>query len=119
MRPRDRVRVFVAWATVLSTDTLPPSAQVTKLLFDARVEQFWDVKRGVQAEVAAAAARGTKKLEDFKPGEHTPYDLVLVYRPGTRWGNQLPAPEYCGVPVATSIEDLEHVLTRVEGGATP
>ena len=117
MRPQERVRVFVVWGTVLEDDTDPPSSRVSSLLFDPRVDQFWDPKHGTQAAVATAAAQGVKGLEEFKPGEHTPYDLALVYRPRARWGDRLPAPVYCGSPVAVAMDGITKSLSSIAVGA--
>jgi len=108
--PRYDLRVYVVWGTVLPDDRDPPTLEVYSLLSDSRVKQFWDPNHDLSLLVRAAADSGMKAYRDFKTGEHTPYDIASLYKPGTKWTAKIPAPAYVGVPVAVSIPDLNKQL---------
>lgn len=104
--PRYDLEVYVVWGTVLPDDRDPPTLEVYSRLSDPRVKQFWDPDHDVSLMVRAAADSGMKVFHDFKTGEHTPYDMANLYKPGTKWVEKIPAPIYVGVPVAESIPEL-------------
>src|SRR5262249_60917812 len=75
-------RVYVVGGTVLPDDRVPPTSDVSGKLTAARVKQFWDPNHDLSLMVRAAADSGMKAFHEFKTGEHTPYDLAAVYKPG-------------------------------------
>ena len=107
------MRVYVVWATVLENDTDPPTAEISGLLKDERIRQFWDPARDLSAMVRAAADSGMTAFHDFKTGGHTPYDMAIVYKPGTRWVEKIPKPVWVGSPVAPSIQELGKQLNAL------
>jgi hypothetical protein len=111
--PQDPLRAFVVWSPVLKTDIAPPGPDVLAQIADERAEQFWDPKRLVPDQVSAGAAVGIKAFRIFYRKRRTPYDLVAVYRPATRWEETIPAPIYCGNPVVSSIDKLRVTLKKM------
>lgn len=108
--PRYDLKVYVVWGTVLPDDRDPPTLDVSMLITDSRVKQFWDPNHDLSLMVRAEADSGMKEFSDFKTGGHTPYDIANLYKPGTKWVARVPAPFYVGVPVAESIPELTKKL---------
>ena len=107
------MRVYVVWATVLENDIDPPTANISGLLKDERIRQFWDPARDLSAMVRAAADSGVTAFHDYKTGGHTPYDMAILYKPGTHWVEKVPKPVWVGAPVATAIPDLNKQMAAV------
>jgi hypothetical protein len=111
------VRVYVVWATVLENDVDPPTADISGLLKDGRVQQYWDPARDLSAMVRAAADSGMTAFHDFKTGGHMPYDMAIVYKAGAHWVERIPKPLWVGSPVATAIPDLNKQLAAASARA--
>jgi hypothetical protein len=104
--PDRRVRVFAVWEPVLETDVGPPTASVLSRLSDARVEQYWDPGRVLSGRILKAS-HTVSTFAIFSGQLQAAWDLAAVYPPGSRWpGGEVPAPVYCGNPVAESIDSL-------------
>jgi len=109
--PRYDLHVYVVWGTVLPDDRDAPTSDVSGRLSDARVKQFWDPSHDLSSMVRAQADSGMKAFKEFKTGQHTPYDLAALYKPGAKWVERIPEPVYVGVPVAEAIPELNKQLT--------
>ena len=89
------VRVFVIWEPVLVTDWHAPGAGAVGRVPDARVTQFWDVRR---------ALSGTMRRSGVV------WDYVAIFPPGVRWDAVFPAPQFSGAPVVRVIDDFRRRL---------
>jgi hypothetical protein len=105
-----RVRAFVVWEPVLPTDKGPPSVTALSQLHDGRADQYWDAGRVLSGRILAAARRGVPELAMFSGDQEAAWDLVAIYPPGVRWGDELPTPIYVGNPVVAA---LDSVRTRL------
>jgi hypothetical protein len=103
--PDRPVRVFAVWEPVLPTDIGPPTANVVSRLSDARVEQYWDPGRLLSGRILTAS-HTVPAFAIFSGELSAAWDLAAVYPPGSRWEGGVPAPVYCGNPVAESIDSL-------------
>ena len=101
-----RVRAFVVWEPVLPTDKGPPSATALGQLHDPRADQYWDPERVLSGRVLAAARRGVPELASFSGDQEAAWDLVAIYPPGARWGDELPRPVYVGNPVVAVLDSV-------------
>ena len=98
-RASQPLTVLVIWEPVLPTDSRPPDRDTLALLADSRVHQFWDpghlvstaLRTGMQAHPTAipiARQRRHRGAEDIL------WDAVVLFSPGRRWENSMPAPDY-------------------------
>ncbi len=99
------VKAFVVWEPVLDSDTAPPGPSVA-LTGDARVHRYWDPKLTVSRRLLAEAIAPADCLFGKDTNDPVVWDAVFVYPPGTRWGNKLPAPAFCGRTVVRVAGEL-------------
>jgi hypothetical protein len=93
-----RVRVFVIWEQVISSDSEAPSAETL-----ARVSglQFWDPGR-----VVSKAFGETDEASIV-------WDCVYIYPPGTQWTGATPPDHmFTDRPVIDKIEGFEKALVQ-------
>ncbi len=103
-----RVRAFVVWEPILLTDLGPPGTSVLDEIRDRRVIQYWDPGLLVSREVVRLwRSRGG---EQSVPAGTKAWDWVLVFPPGTRWEEILPAPSYEVGPVWVKTPQLRREI---------
>jgi hypothetical protein len=96
-----RVRVFVIWEHVMSSDSEVPSADTLARVGVAGTQQFWDPGRVV------SKAFGEKDEASIV------WDCVYIYVPGTRWTGQAPpAHRFTDRPVVDVVEAFEKALVE-------
>jgi hypothetical protein len=101
-----RIRVFVIWEPVLTTDLGAPSTMTLKRLSDVRVSQYWD------KEHLVSQALGERDRESVV------WDYVAVYEPGRLWNQVPPEPAYSSVPVVRAIDGTREAIEKqLKGGA--
>jgi hypothetical protein len=100
--PSKPVRAFIVWEPVLATDVGPPTTSVLSRVSDSRAEQWWDRDRLLSDRVLTGAREGLPAFAVFSGDQELVWDLVALYPPGTKWRNAIPAPAYCGNPLADS-----------------
>jgi len=116
--PGRRVRVFAVWEPVLPTDVGPPTSSVTSRMKDARVEQYWDPGRLLSGRILTAS-HTVPAFAIFSGQLQAAWDLAAVYPPGTSWPRgTVPAPVYCGNPVAESIDSLRARIATTSPSGT-
>jgi hypothetical protein len=88
----------------------PPSSLLARI-DDARAAQFWDPEQLTSAALHASARKAAGwKLEALPSARGVVWDSVLVFPPGARWGEALPAPSYSGGDVVSVIDELRKRL---------
>lgn len=117
--PAARIRVFVIWEPVISTDVHPPTAEVRAPVADPRVTEYWDEglwmsPRFVERARLTAEAAGTTPV--IAAGEIA-WDFVARFPPGVRWEEPFPVWDYYDRPVENVIGAVEaQVAAQVAGG---
>jgi hypothetical protein len=87
--PNSRLRVFVIWEPVLSTDWGTPSEALTANIPDRRVVQFFDHDRRLSAMLGGVPRIESLALDrkiSFRMKDVI-WDTALVYPPGVAWGS--------------------------------
>jgi hypothetical protein len=116
-----QISLFVVWEPVLRTDIRSPNSKTLGRLSDGRVQQFWDKRHLVSAEMSKALESKPSKIPLGKrrtgnsPGGIL-WDAVAVFSPGARWEETMPSPEYLDGIVVDVIGEVEARLT--EGAQT-
>lgn len=82
----DRLRLFVVWGPMQKKETEADARAAAVHLADPRVTQLW-----TDDDVLANAYKAPLGLA----GDHEPaWDIYMLFPPGVRWGEALPAPSY-------------------------
>ncbi len=91
--------MLVVWEPVLRTDIRSPDTKTLGLLSDSRVQQFWDKRHLVSAEMKKALESrpsniplGRRRTKDSPDG--ILWDAVAIFSPGARWEAAMPSPDY-------------------------
>lgn len=106
-----RIRIFVVWEPVLTTDWGRPTASTLKRISDVRASQFWDQGLLISHSIGAHNRRNVV------------WDYIAVYAPEEIWDERPPKPLYEGGPVVRALEparvalvqalqDVEHLRPR-------
>jgi hypothetical protein len=104
------VRVLVVWEPVLEADR-EPDRPTLGLISDARASQFWDPGRLVSQAILDSARSDPALLEGRRP--ELVWDAIAVFRPGARWGETFPRPDFRGHPVVRAIAGAEEAMERL------
>lgn len=113
-KPRDGVRTLVVWLPVVRSDDGPPSAVTAAGVPDRNVRKHWDPERTVGAEAARAlprtATRPCRQPTGLEVPDAISWDCVLVFEPGVRWEDALPAPSWFGGPVIDVLDETRRAI---------
>jgi len=96
-----RIRAFVIWEPVLTTDLGAPSTMTLKRLSDVRVSQYWDKEHLVSQAVGE------------RDSSSVVWDYVAIYHPGKLWDQALPDPAYSSVPVVRAIDGTKQAIEKL------
>jgi hypothetical protein len=96
-----RIRVFVVWEPVLSTDLGAPSTFTLRRVSDLRASQYWDKQHIVS------------RLLGERDSSSVIWDYVAVYQPGKLWDQAPPEPLYSHVPVIKGISGTNDATKRL------
>ena len=92
-----------------------PGTHVLARVPDPRVEQFWDRDRLLsQTMVRDLPADTLRSLADLKADTPLVWDSVALFRPGVRWEDRFPVPDWAGRPVVDVADSLRRALDRIE-----
>ena len=110
--PAHPVAVLVVWEPVLLSDLGPPRRSVRARLEGARVLQFWDAARAVSKECVRSAIAHPERLQhgEVVTPDTIAWDVVAVFPPGARWGDEMPAPSFYGSTVVDAAPELRTLL---------
>lgn len=115
-----RISLFVVWEPVLRTDIRSPDTRTLGRLSDSRVQQFWDKRHLVSAEMRKALESrpsniplGRRRTGNSPDG--ILWDAVAIFSPGVRWEGTMPSPDYLDGIVVDVMGEVE---ARLSEGAT-
>lgn len=99
--------VLAVWEPIVATD-LPPTAAVLDNLVDRRVVQLWDPDHRMSDALAAAerAHPGSIPQARLRSDTGILYDTVVIFRPGVRWEETLPAPDFLDGGLAAVLDQV-------------
>ena len=91
----------------------PPMSALFKIT-DARAVQFWDDERALSRVMDADLPFDTLRSVAEIDSAHTAvaWDCVALFRPGRRWAQRFPVPDWAGRPVSAVAETA---LVRLHG----
>jgi hypothetical protein len=109
------------WQHVTTRDREVPNTEVLALMRDPRVIQFWDPGRLLSRQMMRDLPRDLAYAMADTTGGSPPliWDIAMVYGPGAKWGDQVPAPAYFATPVADSIDGFRASVARALLGKQP
>lgn len=120
---RDDLRTFVVWLPILEGDTDAPSAITAGAVPDRHVRKAWDPERRIGIEAARSLPRTAKRPCRMPTGREEPeavsWDCVLVFEPGARWEETLPAPAWFAGPVIDVIDGARRAIDAPLSPASP
>lgn len=108
------LRVLVVWEPILSTDWRSPTRSTLARLPDLRVRQFWDKNHLVSASLKEIAAHHPPDPRpDCCIDKGFYWDSVILFPPGTRWGDSASTKFWNG-PVVKAAPNLEKSLESLD-----
>lgn len=111
------LRVLVVWAYFTPSDRRIqfPSTSVMARVPDPRVMQFWDAHRVLSRtmvhDLPADTLRSVAQISADTP---VAWDFVALFRPGVRWLDRFPVPDWAARPVFTLVDPLSRHLSALE-----
>jgi len=109
------------WEHVTPSDkdlTLPPSASQFRIP-DRRAVQFWDDQRALSRTMDYELPFDTlKSVADIDSNSVIAWDCIALYRPGRRWEQVFPVPDWAGRPVSAVAETMRVRLRAIEREAS-
>jgi len=108
----------VVWASFTPSDRNIglPSTKVLMRVHDPRAVQFWDHDRLLsRAMVHDLPAETLPRVAQMDADVPTAWDFVAVFRPGVRWSDHVPTPDWAGRPIADVADSLARHLAALEG----
>jgi hypothetical protein len=112
--------VLVVWAYFTPSDRRIglPGTRVLMRVPDRRAAQFWDhdrlLSRTMVRDLPADALPRVAQMDADSP---VAWDFVALYRPGVRWSDRFPIPDWAGRPIADVADSLSDHLRAVERAA--
>lgn len=97
----DGLTAFVIWEPILPTDFSAPGRSALSRVADKRAAQFWDPQHlfALELQKKLRADAGHPQPTCCDAEEAIPWDMILVYPPGSRWDADLPRASYADGPV--------------------
>ena len=113
--PGTNLRVYVLWMHVTASDRQPPNSIVLGQFTDRRVAQYWDPYRLLSKTMLREYPADTAIAMADTTGGGPPviWDFVAMWRPGTRWNERLPMPDFAGHPIADLMEPYRERLEEL------
>ena len=110
--------MIVVWEHVTPSDkkVTMPSAEVLFRISDARAVQFWDDTRSLSRLMIHQLPRDTLGSVAEVDSDRTAiaWDCVALYRPGRRWNERFPVPDWAGRPVREVTDTMMVRLRAIE-----
>jgi hypothetical protein len=111
-----KLEVFVLWEPVLDSDLGPPSEENKARVSDPRAKQYWDQKLLFSNEVMALTNKYPERFSEEHKKEvakrNLIWDAVLIFKPGARWEEMLPFPDYSAGPVLDVVKPFSEALSQ-------
>ena len=94
---------------MLPTDWMAPARPVLGRLSDRRVQQYWDPKHLLAAQLKKDA-RAPQPVQDCCIRSGILWDLAAVYEPGATWADRMPPASVFNGPVVDVADAIEEAL---------
>jgi hypothetical protein len=111
------LRVLVVWEHVTPSDhgLRFPGTSVLARVSDARAVQFWDddrlLSRTLVHDLPADTLPSVAQMDASIP---VAWDCVALFRPGVRWLDRFPTPDWAGRPVVDVADSLSRHLSALD-----
>ena len=111
------LRALVVWAYFTPSDRNigMPGTSVLQRVFDPRAVQYWDhdrlLSRTMVRDLPADTLSSVAQMNADSP---VAWDFVALFRPGVRWSDRFPVPDWAGRPVADVVDSLQGHLSAME-----
>src|SRR5258708_4137710 len=111
------LRALVVWAYFTPSDRRIqlPGTKVLARVPDPRAVQFWDAHRllskAMVRELPADTLRSVAQVDADTP---VAWDFVALFRPGVRWLDHFPIPDWAGRPAFAITDPLTRHLLAIE-----
>lgn len=110
------LKVFVIWEPVLRSDKGPPSEENLARVTDVRAQQYWDPGLLVSNQIVTL----TNTYPDRFSEEHKKelarrnliWDAIVLFKPGVRWEELIPFPDYSAGPVVDIKDQFSQELKK-------
>lgn len=107
----EKLRIFVVWEPILTTDWTQPGSAVLARIPDPRAVQFWDRQHLIAQELHRALVASPSQPPPRCCEDHGFYwDLVAAYPPQVRWEATLPPAKFMNGPVVPYAVELRKNL---------
>ena len=106
------MRIYVVWLHVTHSDRQTPNSLILAEMPDRRARQYWDPYRLLsKVMVHDYPAETTLVLADTTGGAVPLFwNFVAVWRPGTKWGDAIPLPDFAGHPLLDQVAEFRRRL---------
>ena len=101
--------MYTIWEPIQPIDIAAPTSGVLGRLHDARVQQYWDPRHAVSAQMQKDA-RAPQPVQECCDRNGILWDLVAVYPAGVAWTGQMPTATLFNGTVLDLIEPLRSAL---------
>lgn len=93
-----------------------PGTKVLMRVPDPRAVQFWDHDRLLsRTMVHDLPAETLPRVAQMDADTPVAWDFVALFRPGVRWSDRFPTPDWAGRPIADVADSLSRHLAALKG----
>ncbi len=114
------LRALVVWEHVTPSDrgVAFPGTSVLARVSDARAVQYWDKSRRLSRTMVHDLPPDTlRSMAQMNADPPIVWDCVALFRPGVRWLDHFPTPDWAGRPAADLADSLSRHLAAIERSA--
>jgi len=111
------LRALVVWAYFTPSDRHIgiPGTSVLLRVSDPRAVQFWDYGRLLSRRMVRDLPADTlPSVAQMTADSPVAWDFVALFRPGIRWVDRFPVPDWAGRPVVDVLDSLSVHLRTME-----
>jgi hypothetical protein len=112
-----RLRALVVWAYFTPSDRHIgiPGTSVLLRVSDPRAVQYWDYGRLLSRTMVRDLPADTlPSVAQMNADAPVAWDFVALFRPGVRWLDRFPVPDWAGRPVVDVVDSLALHLSAIE-----
>jgi hypothetical protein len=106
------VRIYAVWMHVTHGDRQTPNSLVLAEMPDPRTRQYWDPYRLLSKTMLRDYPNDRAMVMADTTGGVPPlfWNLVVMWRPGVTWKDQIPLPDFSGHPMLDHVEEFRRRL---------
>jgi len=111
------LRALVVWAHFTPSDHLIvlPGTRALARVYDPRAVQYWDRDRLLSRTMVRDLPADTlRSVAQISANSAVAWDFVALFRPGVRWLDRFPIPDWAGRPVVDVVDSLSRHLLAIE-----